>query len=600
MFSDPSCPYLIDEASAVFGGLGGRPRSKRQHLLPLDPVDPNVALCLRPAQLASLISEYVDQWVGTFRKCFFAQTANDWCGWSGAGLGLWIPTDPKYIPHLMELENLLIAPLTGLNQDKRITLPYFEVAKMTAPLARAIINCKALNEHMGKSPKVLFPSIEDIFAMLLFFPQAHTVTADFRHWFHQLPLPVAAHFLFTVASGSTWCGEYLAWPMGFNWSPFVSQTISMLLVRLAVEKLNWTAESPIPACESTPPFWIIRNQTNRVIAFAVVWYDNLLIIATNAAVQEKLSSAFLQICGAVNAKLKPFSKENPAVFQKRIDSMDYIGIHFSKAQGRLYWQHMEKPHWLAAQEAPLTWRSASCILGIIVWDWTVSGDNRSSIRLFLRISKVIGLEFGDDKHQNSWDDLAPVSKISADDWELLQSKLKDIQNQGIQERFLYMPDAQPRKQILLASDAMKNNGAVVFFDASGKEIDITVKKYSAELSINFKETDIARTGVVKYATRFPGSEIRLCVDNTTALVAMKRRIFSADEEQQEKLDEMTNLLQNTNTVLLVCQVAGLHMAADERSRGLVSSREKMILCAKFLEEIRTTHWFLNLRKNQEK
>jgi len=49
-------------------------------------------------------------------------------------------------------------------------------------LARAILKCRLLNERMGKSPKVLFPSVEDLFYLFLFFfPVVHTGTADFRH-----------------------------------------------------------------------------------------------------------------------------------------------------------------------------------------------------------------------------------------------------------------------------------------------------------------------------------------------------------------------------------------------------------------------------------
>jgi hypothetical protein len=371
----------------------------------------------------------------------------------------------------------------------------------------------------------------------------------------------------------------------------------MLLIRAAIERLHWVAESPIPACDSTPPFWIVRNQVNRVIGFAVIWYDNLLFIAANAAVQEKLSASFQQICKAVNAQLKPSAADEKLCLLKKVDTMDYIGIHFFKHNNRLFWRHMEKPHWQSTLDLPATWRSAATILGIIIWDWTVGGGSRSSIGPFLSISRTIGSEFGEDRQKEGWDHIAPSDRISADEWSLLRSKLQEIQLQGTKERTLHLPDSKPRKRILLASDAMKDNGAVVHFDASGNEIDVTEKRYDTKLSINFKETDIARTAVVKFARRFPGSEIRLCVDNTTALVAMKRRIFTADAELQEKLDDMTEILHETDTVLLVCQVAGLHMAADERSRGLASSKEKMIICAKFLDNIRTVHWFLNLRKN---
>ena len=585
MFARPSCPYQIDETNVIW-----RPKARKNHILPLDTVDPSVAGQLGVAHLKTLTEPFTEQWVKTFRETFFASSAKQWCGWTGEGLGTFKSTDTKYIEHLDQLKDTLFTRLTGICKDKRFVIPYFEVQKAGQQLARAILNCKLLNRHMGKPPKVLFPSVEDLFRLFAFFPQVFSATADFRHWFHQLPLPAAVRFLFSVASGE-WCGEYKVWPMGFRWSPFVSQTISMLIARLAIINQKWTAESPIPGEQCTPPFWIVRNEVVAVVAFIVFWYDNLLVIAGKAFVRDQLVIQFGKVASSVNAQFKLDENE---IFRCRQNEADYIGIRFIRRNpDEVCWHHIKKQHWLAIQTLDRSWRTASMLLGVVIWNWTVAGNTRTSILPAVEIARLIGKA---QLISSQWDETAVLSE---DDWNTLINAVDVINNQGEQVRIFkrHLRD-KVRPTILLASDAMKNKGAVVLISPEGQELAFFTYDFDESLSINYKETDIGRRAVLWALRKFPGSDIRLAVDNTTAAVGLSKTIFTADADLQTKLDEMSVVTKEADSTLTVVQVQGVVMAADERSRGSVSRTSKMKICADFLLAARTMDWFQALRKRK--
>ena len=102
------------------------------------------------------------------------------------------------------------------DKTPRIYASYFEVD-------RAILNCKTLNLSVSRPPSLSLPSLEDIFALVSFFPLSSAVccTADFRHYFYQIPLPTIVRHLFSVQCQSV-LAELKAFAMGFSWSPFVT------------------------------------------------------------------------------------------------------------------------------------------------------------------------------------------------------------------------------------------------------------------------------------------------------------------------------------------------------------------------------------------
>jgi len=145
---------------------------------------------------------------------------------------------------------------------------------------------------------------------------------------------------------------------------------------------------------------------------------------------------------------------------------------------------------------------------------------------------------------------------------------------------------------------MKSKGASILLGTEGEERHFVTHDYEDSLSINYKETDIARRAVLWAVQNFPGADIRVAVDNTSACVALTRTVYTANASLQRDLDEMMHRVAIADSTLTVVQVAGLVMAADERSRGKSSDSNKIKTCAKFLLEARTMHWFAQLRKRK--
>lgn len=242
------------------------------------------------------------------------------------------------------------------------------------------------------------------------------------------------------------------------------------------------------------------------------------------------------------------------------------------------------------------------MLGVIIWDWTVSGGPRSEIEQALKIARRIGLQSTNSDTPFDWDNCEVASvKISGDEWDYLARTVRSAMTRRLTPRMVdsLREVGKNRPVILMASDAMKDAGAFIMMSPEGAELAHQRVKYSEQLNINYKETDIARLAVLFAARRQPGSEIRIAVDNSTAFVALKRRVFVADEEEQRLLDEMTASLRQHDCYLIPVQVPGIHQAADDRSRGEhYSVPERIRACVEYLLGARVENWFISLNKRR--
>lgn len=565
-------------------------------LLPLDAISPTVAGCIWDAKLWSELdilrdtSGWNPDWVVVFRNTYAPKSITDWCGWKGTGLGSLATTDAKFKPHLYELMGTVFEKLDGLNAENRFVLQYLETEKANKQVNRVLLNCKPLNAHMGKTPWLSFPTTADLFAIMSFFRCPCFAGADFRHWFYQMKLPACARKLFTVLC-EEFIGQFKVWPMGFKWAPFMAQCLSMIMAKFAIEASGFTAKSPV---EETviPPFWIIMKNGTPV-GFFVFWYDNALIVTGSTFVRDRIVEAMITVATTINAQWK-LEKGQSEPFVKSTGSCQYIGIQFKCINHGVTWSHVEDNanRWSLLTGADThSWRHASEMIGVIIWNWTVSGLRRSAIEEILVITQKIGALL---LERNQWDNPAT---LRVEEWSLLKEQINEIVAQGFLARVV--PDVPVSSQvILLATDAMKIKGAAVRFSADGIELDHLEWDLDELLHINHKETDTARLGVDWVATEFPNSEIRLAVDNTTAAVALSKFVFTSDKELQTKLEETEQTLVTQHCYLIVVQVPGIDQGADERSRGNVSAPDRLRRCGKYLLEFRSNDWFRNLRIRQ--
>ena len=90
------------------------------------------------------------------------------------------------------------------------TFAFFTVPKSDGETARTICDCKLLGKLFGDPPKMRLVTPAELFSIMGRFRKPHTVTLDFRHWFHQILLPDKAQRFFT-----TYC-EGLGTDYGFG------------------------------------------------------------------------------------------------------------------------------------------------------------------------------------------------------------------------------------------------------------------------------------------------------------------------------------------------------------------------------------------------
>ena len=602
-----------------YKGLFGLPYSQKEKTaenLPLDKVDSDLVGALKIEKLKELcasnnILNFI--WIVQLFDILNPATITGWCGWTGDGLGDHCKSDIKFHHQFVQScetnfdiskKKTVFIHVKVCNYMNRIFHRFFTVPKGNGIVARIITSCKGINKYCKKCEFLRFPSIGDLFRILAFFRDPCMATSDFRHWFFQIPLPAIARKLFSVHSGDM-VGEIQAWPMGFSWSPFTAQSTSMCICAIAI--LNCGLFPYFPDHEKLlPPFWIIKNHIGAVVAFIIIWYDNILIVAGNKRVRENLVNQLTFVGEQIHAIWKVDSPESKP-FKESQNTVDFIGMSFTTQSGTVSWTHLEsnRKRWTTSMISKkqhsklLTWRDISEILGICIWDWWVSGNNRSQIKLVLKTAQATGKLCA---IASDWD---KISTVKPEDTLTLINMVIDLAEDATPKRREMSNATQSNSftegiVVIACSDAMAIRGAGITFTPEGKEINHSLYVWNDDeipQSINWRETSATIRTVLWIVANNPRcAQILLGVDNSTAFAALSRHIFATDEELQQELDNMFLVLDAKNISLFPCQIPGIILAADEPSRGLKALKHKMVECAKLLLAPRDASWWESLKK----
>jgi hypothetical protein len=123
-------------------------------------------------------------------------------------------------------------------------------------MARAIFNGKLLNN--GPAPPINTPTTQDLLDKIARLPELDAkgiLTAEIRHWSHQIPVVKAVSHFFAVKSGTQWF-RWRALPMGTSWSPYVAQCFAWCLIIdvLATHAKQWPFKlKPTEVVNQPPP-----------------------------------------------------------------------------------------------------------------------------------------------------------------------------------------------------------------------------------------------------------------------------------------------------------------------------------------------------------
>ena len=435
--------------------------------------------------------------------------------------------------------------------------------------------------------------MKDFFRILSFFDEAHTVTADFRHWFFQLPLPEDIRNLFCLKCGESYL-RLKAWAMGFSWSPFVAQAVSMTIALEGVRRTSkWFAVAPIENESSPPPFWVVctrqdsmRNiKRGEIVGFITFWYDNLLIVAgqpDHAAILRR------EIDGAARASNAMWKESEGCLpFTSGVNHVKYLGIEARQEGGKWEWRHATENRvgWETIRSEPETWIKLARMLGILTWDWTASGESRGALSDLRGLARRVGLE--DLSTRNDWNRRPPATRVSPEEWQMLVGKLELICREG------WRPYRGPqttsfRHYIFLASDAMETKGAGVWLKG-GRSKPVVIWEEGFDNPklhhINRKETiaaiETVRAAVSRHKARH--TLFVVAVDNTTARAVLTAGFAAWDPWLSHQLKELEDLLRAHMCAAVYIYIPGAKQPADEPSRDLVLDTQKVEECIEYLQ-----------------
>lgn len=615
----------------------------------IDTVDPELVGSLLTKKMKKWSAEAKEEWWTMCQSTIHPLEQHGWCGF-----------DPKREtpPDLAarEADKAILDQIVGsifevVPKNQRCTRgmimgSLFLVAK-TPLLSRVILDCRLLNALCGKPPYVRFASLSDIFTFLDYFPTSFTITADFRHWFYQIPLSETLRHLFVVKTRGQ-MARLKAWAMGFSWSPFVAQSLSMQLGRLAIERVTiegkqqWKA---IPAHgvagSSPPPFWIIVDvnadesnlKRDQVRGFLTFWYDNLFTVMGSPQDQIMLTTELRSVGETFKATWKPrkllttpptdpsaiehseVQHPDPVVkhlFELAKDAANFLGIAFRRHREGWRWRHIPEniENWKETLiTAPHSWRCAARIVGVLTWDWNVSNENRKAREDVFEIASIIGSRRLEGQE---WDKTADPRVLTPNHWATLDRRTAELWTnpwrQHVPRRIHKISHIR-----FMCSDAMKSKGAALWFQARSHLIE---KEQTYEFrhapshgndedSINWKETFTALSALNDSVDMLkPGMLKIIGIDNTTAVSVLNRRNISWCKDLDELLQAVIRKFHARGADFLPVYTPGTIQAADELSRGGTTNEGKAKECLTHLLNTKLPFWTrlessLNEHSNEE-
>lgn len=553
--------------------------------------------------LANLLHVKDLPWVGQLLQIFKAKE----------GLGVWCNTDTKplrqatveqsrttYLAAVKTLKGSVLQDIQG-GDEGRWYIPVFLVPKpdgTNTPKARLVANCRSANEVFSRPPHIPFATIDDLFHIFGYFgPTGHFATADFRHWFYQLSLPPWTRRFFSIQCGN-FRAQFTAFPMGFSWSPFVAQGISMAFAFMAAHNAGYYLHSPRDS-DVIPPYWILTNDRSKpsrsnVVGFIVFWYDNLLLVCSSAEVRSDCQDSLVK--GAKryrlswklsgNTTLKDYGHGEDA-FQLSVGSCTYLGIDVSVQGKGVRWVHAAKNfyRWTALGDTVWqkghrkTWRDIAAICGIIIWHWNLTGDEREALKNIFPILQRIGRECPDRV------DYGKQAKISEPMIEQLKLQFSIVLDVSYARPHKFREEIGPHDRVeYWASDAMNSRGAWVRL----KRDDFECNSWNWDDSqkarhISWKETAAAITTLEKAAEHIePHTLVAIAVDNSSAAASLRKTCVAFDYELDRRLYSLKNLYIEKNISWVVLQIPGERQPADEPSRNAPLSEEKAIAAIEWM------------------
>jgi len=434
-------------------------------------------------------------------------------------------TGQKYVSHLAHLLQAGVLEECAVTRIKQFG-SYFSVPK-TDTADRSIFNGAKLSQYFVSPPPTGLADISMICRKLAEFvrhhPRVYGFSLDIRHYFHQLKIQEELQAFFGLKCGDK-CYRYKVLPMGWTFSPVIAQAAGWAL--LAGREVNQSAlfrEESMSDPEL--PFFLFPVEA---AGLAVLYYDNLLVITSDAAATERIKQRFAENitkCGSL-----PFErviKECTSFSHKslRKNPLCFLGCEFTmrcksiddSMQLSLMWRiRPEKIPTALTWGTPGTLREIAQKLGKVIYGLALRLRPIGASSLGFDVLNLLG-RIGKASMTEGWDTRAA---LLPNDMEVLESGLRFLQSN---EWNTYWP--RPPPGLVIVSDASDVGYGWCIIDVNSSRL-VAARSYKwkpAFLALHiFRKEAYAALCALRHARRLSQESMAVLVDNTAVAGVLKR------------------------------------------------------------------------------
>jgi hypothetical protein len=484
--------------------------------------------------------------------------------------------DVRYLAHLQQLSKVGLVldqdQLHATGRTKRWIKHwsrYFAVEKTTTT-SRSIFNGNRLSEKCKSPPNVNLLTQPEILAlmqrMLETGSKLYFIEADLRHWFHQIK--VCEHLqkffglIFKINNRLLWF-VWRCLPMGWSWSPAIAQACGwtcLLFTRRGQDQLfDFDTLKRDP---NSLPRWV-NSKSGK--SFAVVYYDNLLVVSTDSdetdVIEKRLRTNIAAT--ALNVEIK-------GQLNRSIDQVTYLGMQvvIARSEGKPVLQvhpsKLEKWGQTTLKDED-TCRTYASFVGRVLFFASLEHPN-------LRLSTIgkAGLQMAQQvgvlAHREGWDHRMKKPDGLTNAWSRVMSSAENPVLVRCRE------EGARHATTVLATDASSEGWGIVVFDESGTHMKSSdgdtwreedkrwLLRSSADEHIFYKELRAVLYGL----SRLPDDASAIVVVDNAAVAWVLRNGFSRTLLGNALLKSSEHLLHKIHDVVLVVSHDN---PADSPSRG---------------------------------
>lgn len=520
-----------------------------------------------------------------------ARWITGWCGWKTPKTRSPDVFCTEYEPDLQELIRMKVLEnaLWPEGEPPYTWSSFFKVRKGEREVARAIFNLKRRNAEFARPPPFELASIAEVFDVVG--RMKYFDVLDFRHYFYQIRLPPGTRDAFRIKTQSK-CFRLQVLPMGWSWSPFIGQGITIALLAEAIERAGFSIVTEKD--DKVPGKLEFRGKNkNKCRGFVIAWSDNVMIATSETEDRSMITKNLKKVLEECNIEVK---RDDPieSGITSSTDGLSFLGLEFRKTEeSGLQWRHNEekKARWLAISEKAIsTARDVATVIGCLMWDAVVNGDPPAEHATERALLSRIGKDCVSAKDWNK------VLRLNDEAKSSLKQKLRATSEKDWSKRKVsHLPD----QMLWLASDASDLKGAAVCLramngvEASGvlestrywtpaeQDRSINSREIFAAIEI-LKIVCLARIEEIKKGATLDPLWVIMAIDNTAAKVSVENCLYLRDLQIFSKFVDLWDLMKDALIVISTVQVGSADQAADEPSREKPIDKDRCDRCRELI------------------